>query len=78
MKTNVYKIIYLLALLFVISFGCTDFLDVEAPGKLAINDFYKTDEDAMQAVTAVYDMMQADHIWGFANLYMLKNMLYRF
>lgn len=75
MKTKVYKKIYVLAFLFVFSLGCSDFLDTEIPGKLAISDFYKTDEDALQAVTAVYDMMQADHIWGFADLYMIKNML---
>jgi len=52
-----------------------DFLDTEAPGGLAPNEFYKTDADADMAVVAVYDMMQAHYNTDWASLYMVKTML---
>ena len=55
--------------------GCSKFLEQPVNGILAEDEFYKTDNDAMQATTAVYDMMQTDYntVWG--SLYMVKLML---
>lgn len=55
--------------------GCKKFLEQEVPGAYAEQDFYKTDQDATQAVTAVYDMMQAHYNNNWGSLYMVKTML---
>jgi hypothetical protein len=55
--------------------GCKKFLDQEVPGAFAEQDFYKTDADATQAVTAIYDMMQAHYNNNWGSLYMIKTLL---
>jgi starch-binding outer membrane protein, SusD/RagB family len=55
--------------------SCKKFLDQEVPGAYAEEDFYKTDLDATQAVTAVYDMMQAHYNNNWGSLYMVKTLL---
>ncbi len=57
------------------STGCKKFLEQEVPGAFAEEDFYKTDLDATQAVTAVYDMMQAHYNNNWGSLYMVKVLL---
>lgn len=59
----------------ILAAGCSKFLEQPVNGILAEDEFYKTDNDAMQATTAVYDMMQTDYntVWG--SLYMVKLML---
>src|SRR5215204_3178332 len=63
-----------LAALFVFS-GCKKFLNQEVPGAFPEQDFYKTDADAMQALTGVYDMMQAHYNNNWASIYMIKTLL---
>lgn len=58
-----------------VSSGCKKFLDQEVPGAYAEEDFYKTDQDATQAVTATYDMMQAHYNSNWGSLYMIKTLL---
>ena len=41
--------------------SCKNFLEQEVPGALPEQNFYKTDLDATQATTAVYDLMQAHY-----------------
>jgi starch-binding outer membrane protein, SusD/RagB family len=55
--------------------GCKKFLDQEVPGAFPEQDFYKTDVDATQAVTGVYDMMQAHYNNNWASIYMIKTLL---
>ena len=55
--------------------SCKKFLDQEVPGAFAEQDFYKTDQDATQAVTATYDMMQAHYNSNWGSLYMIKVLL---
>ena len=50
-------ILFSLALL-LLAGGCSDFLDTEQRGVTSIDDFYTTDQDAEQALYAVYDKMQ--------------------
>ena len=57
------------------SSSCKKFLDKEVPGAFAEEDFYKTDQDVHQAVTGVYDMMQAHYNNNWGSLYMIKTLL---
>lgn len=55
--------------------GCNKFLEQPVNGILPEDEFYKTDADAIQATTGIYDMMQTDYntVWG--SLFMVKLML---
>jgi hypothetical protein len=55
--------------------GCKKFLTQEVPGAYPEQDFYKTDADALQATTGVYDMMQAHYNSNWASIYMIKTLL---
>ncbi|MFZ9387497.1 MAG: RagB/SusD family nutrient uptake outer membrane protein [Chitinophagaceae bacterium] len=55
--------------------GCKKFLTQEVPGAFAETDFYKTDQDIQQAVTGIYDMMQAHYNSNWGSLYMVKTLL---
>lgn len=61
--------------LLVLAGGCKKFLDQEVPGAFPEQDFYKTDQDVLQAVTATYDMMQAHYNTNWGSLYMIKTLL---
>ncbi len=63
-----------LGFLFVAS-GCKKFLDQPVPGAYAEEDFYKTDQDVTQAVTGVYDMMQAHYNSSWGSIFMVKSLL---
>lgn len=55
--------------------GCSkNFLEQEVPGQLSEQNFYQSDADALQATTAVYDMMQAHYNSNWASLYFVKTM----
>lgn len=73
-KLIIRSTVVLLSVLFFTS-GCKKFLDQEVPGAYAEQDFYKTDADALQAVTAIYDMMQAHYNNNWGSLYMVKMLL---
>src|SRR5689334_21924965 len=75
MKNYWIKLSILCASLVLVSTGCKKFLDQEVPGAYAEEDFYKTDQDATQAVTAIYDMMQAHYNNNWGSLYMIKTLL---
>lgn len=55
--------------------SCKKFLEQEVPGAFPEQDFYKTDQDVLQAVTATYDMMQAHYNTNWGSLYMIKTLL---
>jgi tetratricopeptide (TPR) repeat protein len=75
MKKYLFIKSYIITVVLILATGCSDsFLDTENPGKLAVSEFYLTDADAVQATTAVYDMMQSEYTWGFASVLMLKTM----
>lgn len=52
--------------------GCSDFLDQEVPGAVTTDVFYQTDEDALQATTAIYDGMTAHYSAVWNSMYMVK------
>lgn len=75
MKNYLIKISILCLTVLTVSSGCKKFLEHEVPGAYAEQDFYKTDLDATQAVTAIYDMMQAHYNSNWGSLYMVKMLL---
>ncbi|HEX7846973.1 MAG TPA: RagB/SusD family nutrient uptake outer membrane protein [Chitinophagaceae bacterium] len=75
MKKSFKYITIICATALTMSTGCKKFLTQEVPGAYAEQDFYKTDEEATQAVTAVYDMMQAHYNSSWGSLYMVKSLL---
>jgi hypothetical protein len=61
-------------ILFILS-GCSKkFLDQEVPGKLPESEFYKTDEDAMQAVTGIYSLIQDEYTGGWNSMMLVKTL----
>src|SRR5688572_18034199 len=75
MKNYFIKSAIICLAILVITPGCKKFLDQEVPGAFPEQDFYKTDLDVTQAVTAMYDMMQAHYNNNWGSLYMVKTML---
>lgn len=50
------------------------FLEQDVPGRYPVQDFYKTDGDALQAMTAVYDVLQSDYNTAWTSMYLLKTL----
>jgi len=75
MKRLVIKTAIICASAMALSTGCKKFLDQPVAGAFAEGDFYKTDEDATQAVTAIYSMMEAHYNSNWASIYMIKTLL---
>ena len=62
-----------LALLFTVS--CSDnFLSTDPVGKASVEQFYETDEDANQAIIAVYDVLQWINARDWDSHYMVKTL----
>jgi starch-binding outer membrane protein, SusD/RagB family len=70
MKTKYSLLIYVIALLGGFS-SCEDKLDIEQQGVTTSENFYKTDEDATQALTAVYTQWRDNQY----DIFFLKNLL---
>jgi hypothetical protein len=75
MKNSLIKIVTVCFLVMMTTVSCKKFLTNEVPGAYPEDDFYKTDADVTQAVTGVYDMMQAHYNSNWASLYMIKSLL---
>ncbi|HMK24702.1 MAG TPA: RagB/SusD family nutrient uptake outer membrane protein [Chitinophagaceae bacterium] len=75
MKNSLIKIVTVCFLIMMTTVSCKKFLTNEIPGAYPEDDFYKTDADVTQAVTGVYDMMQAHYNSNWASLYMIKSLL---
>ena len=75
MKKNLIHTITICIAAMILSTGCKKFLDQEVPGAFAEEDFYNTDLDVTQAVSATYDMMQAHYNNNWGSLYMIKMLL---
>jgi len=60
----------------VMAAGCSkNFLEQEVPGKLTEETFYKTDQDALQATNAIYDLLQAHYNTQWTSMHMVKTLL---
>jgi hypothetical protein len=76
MKSNLLKIFAGLAVIFS-AYACTDFLDVPVNNQLSVEEFYATDDDANQAILAVYDILQwHNNAWGsgWSSPYLVKTL----
>jgi hypothetical protein len=67
-----YKILVVLALMVAVTACKQDFLDVPPIGKLSTEDFYKTDEDATNAIMATYDILQWMYARDWNSAYLVK------
>ncbi len=77
MKNNIIKKSLVCLTAALLAAGCSnDFLTSEIPGRLEDTNFYRTDEDATQATTAIYSIMQAHYFTsGWTNsIYFVKMM----
>jgi starch-binding outer membrane protein, SusD/RagB family len=77
MKNNILKKSLACFTALMLAAGCSnDFLNSEIPGRLEDTAFYRTDEDATQATTAIYSIMQAHYFTsGWTNsIYFVKLM----
>lgn len=73
---NIYKHTALVAVSsLILASGCKKFLEQDVPGRLVEQNFYKSDQDATQATTAIYDLMQAHYNSSWVSMYMVKTLL---
>lgn len=73
MKTKIYSLLILAALVFMT--GCQkNFLDTTPEGKVPMSTFYKTDEQAVGAVNAAYDILQSLYAYDWYSMWMLKTL----
>jgi starch-binding outer membrane protein, SusD/RagB family len=71
MKSH-YKIIFVLAFITLFSACNKDFLEVDPIGKMSVDLFYKTDEDATKAIMATYDILQWMNARDWNSSYLVK------
>jgi hypothetical protein len=76
MKSIFIKGVLCTATALLLATGCKeDFIDQPAPGNLNETEFYRTDADALQATTAVYDIMSAHYNTAWTSITVVKTML---
>ncbi len=71
MKSS-YKLLIALAFTLVFSACSKDFLEVEPIGKMSVELFYQTDEDATKAIIATYDILQWMNARDWNSSYLVK------
>ncbi|MFS4457378.1 RagB/SusD family nutrient uptake outer membrane protein [Maribacter sp. 2304DJ31-5] len=67
-----YKILFNLALLTVISFGCENQLEVAPISNIGADSFFNTESDIEQAVVAAYDALQDEGQYGFDYMFLME------
>src|SRR5690349_5567543 len=73
MKNSILKISTLSLATIMLAGSCSkSFLDQEIPGRAPIDGFYKTDTDAMQATSAVYDFLSEHYNFGWSSITLVK------
>jgi hypothetical protein len=69
---STYKLLIALAITLVFSACSKDFLEVEPIGKMSVELFYQTDEDATKAIIATYDILQWMNARDWNSSYLVK------
>jgi starch-binding outer membrane protein, SusD/RagB family len=65
-----HKILKILALFIIISFGCSkEYLNYEERGVQTVNTFYKTDAQALEALNAIFDRWQQGIAFNYIYMY---------
>jgi starch-binding outer membrane protein, SusD/RagB family len=75
MKVLINKLINRIAALIIAGslFSCSSFVDLEPLDRRVEDNFYKTERDAMEALVAVYDVLQYNTVMGFHPVPMLMD-----
>jgi tetratricopeptide (TPR) repeat protein len=74
MKTFFIKNIFIVSFI-ILLLGCSeDFLKTDPQGSVAFKEYYKTDNDAMGATWAVYDILQSLYAQDWTSMWMLKSL----
>lgn len=67
-----FKIFSILVIITAMSACSKDFLETDPMGKAAVSTFYKTDEDALKAIMATYDILQWMYARDWNSAYLVK------
>ena len=70
----IHKILVVLVAFVAITSCSKDFLETDPIGKLAVDDFYKTDADAMNGLIAAYDILQWQNAMDWQSVYLAKTL----
>ena len=73
MKTNLLKYGLMVALAWMSVTSCSDFMDTTQPGVTSQENFYQTDDEALQALYAIYDKVQYQQLCLYT--FEMKNLL---
>jgi hypothetical protein len=68
----IHKILVVLVAILTITSCSKDFLETDPIGKLAVDQFYKTDADAMKGLIAAYDILQWTNARDWQSVYLAK------
>ena len=75
MKNKViYKILFVLVFFMAITSCKKDFLETVPYGKLSVDNFYKTDADAQNAIVAAYDILQWVNARDWSSVWLAKTL----
>ncbi len=70
----IHKILVVLVALVAVTSCSKDFLETEPYGKLSVDNFYKTDADAMNGIIAAYDILQWTNARDWQSVYLAKTL----
>jgi starch-binding outer membrane protein, SusD/RagB family len=71
---NLYTVLATLAMFVMVTSCSKDFLETKPIGKLAVDQFYKTDADAMKGLIAAYDILQWTNARDWQSVYLAKSL----
>ncbi|TJZ62273.1 RagB/SusD family nutrient uptake outer membrane protein [Sphingobacterium olei] len=74
MKKRYIKSFSVLTAMLLLFAGCEKFLEQDVPGQYSEDDFYESDVDATQAVTAIYNFMAAHYNGTWGSVYFIKTL----
>lgn len=72
--TYIFKVFTVFIMIMMVTSCSKDFLETDPIGKLAVDDFYKTDQDALQGLVAAYDILQWTNARDWQSVYLAKTL----
>lgn len=70
----IHKLLVVLVTLVAVTSCSKDFLETKPYGKLSVDNFYKTDADAMNGIIAAYDILQWTNARDWQSVYLAKTL----